>query len=98
MEDEQKAIRYIQSQKEALQKDLQREFGFSRSKATRIVKKLESKRIISKEEFGRTNKIYRKGEPADPEVLINSPLPSPLQSLYRYRSYANSLKSSRMEI
>lgn len=57
MEDEKRAISFIQHNKNALQKDLQREFGFSRAKATRIVKKLESKGMIEKEEFGRTNRL-----------------------------------------
>lgn len=54
---EQKTITYIQHHKSILQKDLEREFCFSRVKATRIVKKLVEKGLVSKESFGRTNKL-----------------------------------------
>ena len=56
-EDEQKAIDYIKNKGTIWQKELQKEFKFSRAKSTRIIKKLESKNLIKKEDFGRTNKI-----------------------------------------
>ncbi len=56
-DDEQKAISYIHQYSKVLQKDLQREFSFSRAKSTRIIKKLEEKGLVRKEGFGRTNRI-----------------------------------------
>lgn len=56
-EDEQKAINYIKNKGNIWQKELQNQFKFSRAKSTRIIKKLESKNLIKKDEFGRTNKI-----------------------------------------
>ncbi len=55
--DEQKAIVYVQTHEPALQKDLEKEFGFSRAKATRIVKRLEEKQLVKKEPWGRTNRL-----------------------------------------
>jgi uncharacterized membrane protein len=59
-EDEKKVINYIKEKGKILQKDLQKEFGFSRAKSTRIIKRLEQEGLISKEEWGRTNKIQWK--------------------------------------
>ncbi|MBI2662975.1 MarR family transcriptional regulator [Candidatus Woesearchaeota archaeon] len=61
-EDEKKALVFIKTHKNILQKELQNEFKFSRAKSTRIVKRLEEKGLIKKEEFGRTNKIMWRGE------------------------------------
>lgn len=61
-DDEQKALVYIKEHKEILQKDLQSEFHFSRAKATRIVKKLQEKGMVAKEEWGRTNRVTWTGE------------------------------------
>lgn len=60
-EDEQKALEYIREKKEILQKELHKEFNFSRAKCTRIIKKFEEQRLIEKEGSGRTNKIRWKG-------------------------------------
>ena len=64
-DDEKKTIQYISKNKKILQKDLQKEFGFSRAKATRIVKKLEEKKLITREYWGRTNKLTWKGNPSN---------------------------------
>ncbi len=56
-EDEKKTIEYIRLQKTALQSDLQKQFHFSRAKATRIVAILEEKKLIEKKKYGRTNKL-----------------------------------------
>ncbi|MBI2140184.1 hypothetical protein HYU14_04615 [Candidatus Woesearchaeota archaeon] len=70
-EDEQKAIQFIKTNGEIMQKALQQEFKFSRAKATRIVKKLEEKKLIAKEEIGRTNRISWRGEPPDVALAGN---------------------------
>ncbi len=59
-EDERKTISYLQSHNTVLQKDLQAEFGFSRAKATRIVFRLESDGLLTKQKYGRTNKLFWK--------------------------------------
>ncbi len=59
-EDEKKVINYIQDKKHLMQKEIEKEFNFSRAKCTRIIKKLEENNLIEKEEFGRTNKIHWK--------------------------------------
>lgn len=56
-DDEKKTIEYIRLQKTALQSDLQKQFHFSRAKATRIVAVLEEKKLIEKKKYGRTNKL-----------------------------------------
>jgi uncharacterized membrane protein len=56
-QDEQKTIEYIRLQKTILQTDLQKEFHFSRAKATRIVANFEQKGLVKKQRYGRTNKI-----------------------------------------
>lgn len=55
--DEKIAINYIQEKRIALQRDLEEQFKFSRSKATRIVAKLVEKGLIRKQRYGRTNKL-----------------------------------------
>ncbi len=57
-EDQKKVIAYLQQHRIVLQRDVQKEFQFSRAKATRIVKTLEEKGLIRKEENGRTNKLF----------------------------------------
>ncbi len=57
-EDEVKAIQYIQKHKNIWQNKLIQVFNFSRAKTTRIVKKLVSKGLLRKEEYGRTNKLF----------------------------------------
>ncbi len=57
MEDEKRTIRYIEERKIILQSDLEKEFKFSRAKATRIVSKLVEKNIITKKRYGRTNRL-----------------------------------------
>ena len=56
--DEKKVIEYMGMNKKALQSDLQKLFGFSRAKATRIVSVLEGKGLVKKQRYGRTNKLY----------------------------------------
>jgi uncharacterized membrane protein len=56
-DDEKKTIEYLQQKHVALQSDLQKEFGFSRAKATRIIMKLEEKKLVRKQKYGRTNRI-----------------------------------------
>jgi uncharacterized membrane protein len=56
-EDEQKAISFIQKNGSVWQNKLRHEFGFSRAKSTRIIKKLEAGGLVKKEEFGKTNRI-----------------------------------------
>jgi uncharacterized membrane protein len=58
MEDEQKAILYLQKNKETWQNKLRHEFKFSRAKTTRIIKKLEDKGLVKKEIYGKTNKLF----------------------------------------
>lgn len=57
-EDEKKTIEYLEQRKIALQSDLQKEFKFSRAKATRIVMHLEAKGLVRKQRYGRTNRLY----------------------------------------
>lgn len=57
-EDEKKTIEFLQARKTALQSDLQKQFGFSRAKATRVVSVLEEKGLVRKQYYGRTNKLY----------------------------------------
>lgn len=57
-EDEQRTIIYVKHHKIVYQKQLQQELGFSKAKATRVIKKLEEKGLIRKEELGRANKIH----------------------------------------
>ncbi|MBI4175720.1 MAG: hypothetical protein HY518_00810 [Candidatus Aenigmarchaeota archaeon] len=56
-EDEKKTIQYLEQRKTALQSDLQKEFRFSRAKATRIVMHLEEKGLVRKQRYGRTNRL-----------------------------------------
>ena len=56
--DEKRAIIYLEQKKDVFQSSFQHELGFSRAKSTRIVKKLEEKGLLRKEEYGRTNKLH----------------------------------------
>ncbi len=57
MEDEQKVILYLQKNRQVWQNKIRKDLNLSRAKTTRIVKKLEEKALVKKEEFGKTNKI-----------------------------------------
>jgi uncharacterized membrane protein len=57
-EDELKTVQFIEAKGTALQRDLQKEFGFSRAKATRIVANLEKMGLVRKQKYGRTNKLF----------------------------------------
>jgi uncharacterized membrane protein len=57
-DDEIKAIKYLQKHGKIWQNKLIQVFNFSRAKSTRIVKKLEGKGLLRKEEYGRTNKLF----------------------------------------
>ena len=58
MPDEKKLIKVLQRHEGAMtQKDLVRESGLSKVKVSRVLKKLEAKKIITKYEFGMTNRI-----------------------------------------
>ncbi len=56
-DDEKKTIEFLKQERTALQSDLQKKFGFSRAKATRIVSVLEKKSLLKKQKYGRTNKL-----------------------------------------
>ena len=56
--DEKSIIKVLQRHEGAMtQRDLVRESGLSKVKVSRVLKKLEAKKIISKYEFGMTNRI-----------------------------------------
>lgn len=57
-EDEKRAVLFLQARKVAFQREMQKELQFSRAKATRIVRVLEQKGLLRKEEQGRTNKLF----------------------------------------
>lgn len=57
-EDEKRVVEYLQERGQALQSDLQKEFHFSRAKATRIVMHLEQKGLLRKQRYGRTNRLF----------------------------------------
>ena len=59
-EDERKVVEYLMGKKFSYQNKLEKKFGFSRAKMTRIVKKLKSKGLVTTKKFGRTNKIFWK--------------------------------------
>ena len=56
-EDERKVIELVSSKRVIYQNKIEKNLGFSRSKMTRIVKKLEKKNLLKKEKRGRTNKL-----------------------------------------
>ncbi|MEM3374702.1 MAG: hypothetical protein QXE31_05830 [Candidatus Woesearchaeota archaeon] len=58
MEDEQRAILYLQKNRVVWQNKLRKDLNLSRVKTTRIIKKLEAQGLIRKEDFGKTNKIF----------------------------------------
>jgi len=60
-EDERKVIIALQNEKVSYQNTIERKFGFSRAKMTRIVQKLERKGLLKKEKAGRTNRLHWKG-------------------------------------
>lgn len=57
-EEERKVILYLKKNKVCLQNKIEKEFGLSRVKTFRIIRKLEKIGLIKKEKFGRTNKIF----------------------------------------
>jgi len=60
-EDERKVLQALSERRICMQKTLEKQFGFSRAKMTRIVKRLEKKGLVEKEKVGRTNRLfYRK--------------------------------------
>lgn len=59
-EDERKVILALMTEKVLYQNSLERKFGFSRAKMTRIMQKLERKGLIRRERAGRTNRIFWK--------------------------------------
>lgn len=59
-EDERKVLKALSERKVCMQKKLEKEFGFSRAKMTRVVKKLEGKGLVEKERIGRTNRLFFK--------------------------------------
>lgn len=60
-EDERKVVVALMTERVAYQNTLERKFGFSRAKMTRIVQKLERKGLVRKEKAGRTNRLHWKG-------------------------------------
>ncbi|MBI4163157.1 MAG: hypothetical protein HY513_05730, partial [Candidatus Aenigmarchaeota archaeon] len=61
-EDEKNVINYLMNHKLSYQNAIEKEFHFSRAKMTRIVKHLESKQLIEKKKYGRTNKLIWKNK------------------------------------
>ncbi len=61
-EDEKKVIQYLMQHKLSYQNVIEKEFHFSRAKMTRIAKHLESKQLIEKKKYGRTNKLIWKNK------------------------------------
>jgi uncharacterized membrane protein len=60
-EDEGKVLEMLSKKRTCMQNRVEKELGFSRAKMTRIVKKLEGKKLLEKERVGRTNRLfYRK--------------------------------------
>jgi hypothetical protein len=59
-DDEKRLYDIIREKNEILQKDLVYESGFSKAKVTRILVKLENKKIIVRKPWGNTNKILIK--------------------------------------
>jgi len=57
-EDEKKVIELISSKRILYQNKIEKRLNFSRAKMTRIIKKLEKKKLIKKEKRGRTNKLF----------------------------------------
>jgi len=58
--DEKRLYDIIQEKNEILQKNLVYESGFSKTKVTRIIVKLENKKLIVRKPWGNTNKILIK--------------------------------------
>lgn len=58
--DEKKLYFFVLEKGECLQKDLIYELKFSKAKATRILDKLEQKKVIVRISYGKTNKIVAK--------------------------------------
>ena len=60
-EDERKVLKALSERRVCMQKALEKQFGFSRTKMTRVVKRLEEKGLVERERVGRTNRLfYRK--------------------------------------
>jgi len=59
-EDERKVIEILKEKKEIYQNKIEKDLHFSRAKMTRIVAKLQEKKLIDKKKKGRTNKIIWK--------------------------------------
>jgi len=59
-EDERKVLLILSKNKTCMQNKIEKELKFSRSKMTRIVKKLEAKGLVEKERVGRTNRLFYK--------------------------------------
>ena len=55
--DDKRLYKLILEKKEYLQKNLVYDSGFPKAKVTRILEKLEQKRLVTKKPFGNTNKI-----------------------------------------
>jgi uncharacterized membrane protein len=58
--DEKKMYLFVLEKNECLQKDLIYELGFSKPKVTRVLDKLEQKKILVRLSYGKTNKIVVK--------------------------------------
>ncbi|MCD6590524.1 MAG: MarR family transcriptional regulator [Candidatus Aenigmarchaeota archaeon] len=59
-DDERKVLLALSERGTCMQNKLEKELGFSRAKMARIVKKLESKGLVTKERIGRTNRLFCK--------------------------------------
>ena len=58
--DEKKMYLFVLEKGDCLQKDLIYELGFSKAKVTRVLDKLEMKKILDRLSYGKTNKIVVK--------------------------------------
>jgi len=58
--DEKRMYLFVLEKEECLQKDLVYELGFTKAKVTRVLDKLEQKKILVRISYGKTNKIIAK--------------------------------------
>ena len=58
--DEKKMYFFVLERGECLQKDLVYELGFTKAKVTRVLDKLEQKKVLLRVSYGKTNKIIEK--------------------------------------
>ncbi|MEM4245229.1 MAG: hypothetical protein QXR60_03430 [Candidatus Nanoarchaeia archaeon] len=59
-EDEKKVIKVVREEEGIQQSTLKYRVGLSKTKLSMVIKSLETKKLITKEEAGKTNKIFLK--------------------------------------